>query len=86
MPSICLLELVALLYVYRNHDFISDMNIATEENACSTRIGAQWQIIPFIVLVRFGTFTHTRRITPVSPAFTFFYFYSKTHTYLIILL
>ncbi|CAH2099784.1 unnamed protein product [Euphydryas editha] len=50
MPSICLLELVALLYVYRNHDFISDMNIATEENACSTRIGAQWQIIPFIVL------------------------------------
>ncbi|XP_045450512.1 uncharacterized protein LOC123659305 [Melitaea cinxia] len=50
MPSICLLELVALLYIYRNHDFISDMNIATEENACSTRIGAQWQIIPFIVL------------------------------------
>lgn len=52
MPFICLLELVALLYFYRSHDFISDMNIATEENACSSRIGTQWQILPAIVLVR----------------------------------
>ncbi|XP_046967600.1 uncharacterized protein LOC124535429 isoform X1 [Vanessa cardui] len=50
MPCICLLELVALLYVYRNNDFVSDMNIATEENACSSRIGTQWQIIPFIMV------------------------------------
>ncbi|XP_045510368.1 uncharacterized protein LOC123705567 [Colias croceus] len=48
MPFVCLLELIAMLYVYRSHDFVSDMNIATEENACSTRIDAQWQIIPFV--------------------------------------
>ncbi|CAF4882510.1 unnamed protein product [Pieris macdunnoughi] len=51
MPLICLFELVAMIYVYRSHDFISDMNIATEENACSNRIDAQWQIIPFITFV-----------------------------------
>ncbi|XP_059049315.1 uncharacterized protein LOC131844439 [Achroia grisella] len=51
MPFVCLLELVALLYVYESHDFISDMNIATEENACSSRIGTQWRMIPFITVV-----------------------------------
>ena len=50
-PFICLLELLAMLYFYRSHDFVSDMNIATEENACSSRIGTQWQIIPVIMLV-----------------------------------
>ncbi|CAK1599943.1 unnamed protein product [Parnassius mnemosyne] len=50
-PYVCLLELVALLYVYRGHDFISDMNVATEENLCSTRINTQWHIIPFIALI-----------------------------------
>ncbi|KPI93417.1 hypothetical protein RR46_10677 [Papilio xuthus] len=48
---VCLLELAGLLYVYRGQDFISDMNVATEENACSTRIGTQWQIIPIITLI-----------------------------------
>ncbi|KAM3966724.1 uncharacterized protein ACR2FA_012268 [Aphomia sociella] len=51
MPFVCLLELVALLYVYSGHDFVSDMNIATEENACSSRIGTQWQVIPFITAI-----------------------------------
>ncbi|XP_013148501.1 PREDICTED: uncharacterized protein LOC106111076 [Papilio polytes] len=51
MAYVCLLELAGLLYVYRGQDFISDMNVATEENACSTRIGTQWQIIPIITLV-----------------------------------
>ncbi|XP_073945270.1 uncharacterized protein isoform X2 [Choristoneura fumiferana] len=50
MPLVCLLELTALMVVYRGHDFVSDMNMATEENACSTRIGTQWQIIPFITI------------------------------------
>ncbi|VVC95434.1 unnamed protein product [Leptidea sinapis] len=40
--------LVAILYLYRSPDFISDMNIATEENACSTRLQTQWQIMPII--------------------------------------
>lgn len=52
MPFVCLLELVALMYVYRSHDFVSDMNVATEENACASRIGTQWQMIPAITLVR----------------------------------
>ncbi|XP_045760598.1 sodium-dependent serotonin transporter-like isoform X2 [Maniola jurtina] len=51
MPFVCLLELVALMYVYRSHDFVSDMNVATEENACASRIGTQWQMIPAITLV-----------------------------------
>ncbi|XP_032516488.2 uncharacterized protein LOC116769488 isoform X1 [Danaus plexippus] len=50
-PFVCILELVAILYVYRGRDFVSDMNIATEENACSSRIDTQWQIIPIITLV-----------------------------------
>ncbi|XP_037300212.1 uncharacterized protein LOC115445141 isoform X5 [Manduca sexta] len=50
MPFVCLLELVGMLYVYRSHDFISDLNLATEENTCSTRISMQWQIIPIITL------------------------------------
>ncbi|CAG9575927.1 unnamed protein product [Danaus chrysippus] len=50
-PFVCILELVAILYVYRGRDFVSDMNIATEENACSSRIDTQWQIIPVITLV-----------------------------------
>ncbi|XP_026764680.2 uncharacterized protein LOC113523016 [Galleria mellonella] len=53
MPFVCLLELVALLYVYGSHDFISDMNTATEENVCSSRIGSQWRIIPFITVITF---------------------------------
>ncbi|RVE50983.1 hypothetical protein evm_004392 [Chilo suppressalis] len=53
MPLLCFQELVVMLWVYRSHDFVSDMNIATEENACPTRIGTQWQIIPFIVLLTF---------------------------------
>ncbi|KPJ13670.1 hypothetical protein RR48_10854 [Papilio machaon] len=48
---VCLLELAGLLYVYRGQDFISDVNVATEDNACSTRIGTQWQIIPIITLI-----------------------------------
>lgn len=55
MPFICLLELVAMLYFYRSHDFVSDMNISTEENTCSSRIGTQWQIIPVIMLVSMQT-------------------------------
>ncbi|CAH2068777.1 unnamed protein product, partial [Iphiclides podalirius] len=51
MPYVCLLELVGLLYVYRGQDFVSDVHIATEDNTCSTRIGTQWQIIPFITVV-----------------------------------
>ncbi|XP_021202639.1 sodium-dependent noradrenaline transporter isoform X2 [Bombyx mori] len=51
MPFVCLMELVGMLYVYRSHDFISDLNLAMEEDACSTRISAQWQFIPLIVLV-----------------------------------
>ncbi|XP_050673462.1 uncharacterized protein LOC126971281 isoform X2 [Leptidea sinapis] len=51
MPLICLLELVAILYLYRSPDFISDMNIATEENACSTRLQTQWQIMPIITCI-----------------------------------
>ncbi|CAG4963111.1 unnamed protein product [Parnassius apollo] len=50
-PYVCVLELVALIYVYRGHDFMSDINIATEENMCSTRINTQWHIIPFIAVV-----------------------------------
>ncbi|KAJ0181264.1 hypothetical protein K1T71_003349 [Dendrolimus kikuchii] len=51
MPLVCLFELVCMLYVYRSHDFVSDMNIATEENACSSRISTQWQIIPLVTVV-----------------------------------
>ncbi|XP_052737131.1 uncharacterized protein LOC112043270 [Bicyclus anynana] len=51
MPFVCLLELVALIYVYRSHDFLSDMNVATEENACASRISTQWQLIPAITLL-----------------------------------
>ncbi|KAH9634130.1 hypothetical protein HF086_001332, partial [Spodoptera exigua] len=50
-PFVILLELISLLYVYRSHDFQSDMNVATEENACSSRIGIQWQTVPFIAVV-----------------------------------
>ncbi|CAH2229903.1 jg24514 [Pararge aegeria aegeria] len=51
MPFVCLLELVALIYVYRSDDFVSDMNLATEENACASRIDTQWQMIPAITLL-----------------------------------
>ncbi|XP_075983103.1 uncharacterized protein LOC142981227 isoform X2 [Anticarsia gemmatalis] len=50
MPLICLLELIALLYVYASRDFLSDVNVSMEEHACSARIGLQWQIIPFVTL------------------------------------
>lgn len=50
-PFVVLLELIGLLYVYRSHDFQSDMNVATEDNACSSRLGIQWQIVPFVTLV-----------------------------------
>lgn len=51
MPLVCLMELIGMLCVYHGRDFISDMNLATEENTCSTRIGTQWQIIPLITIV-----------------------------------
>ncbi|XP_063833948.1 sodium- and chloride-dependent neutral and basic amino acid transporter B(0+)-like isoform X1 [Ostrinia nubilalis] len=51
MPLVCLLQLVGMLCVYRSRDFVSDMNLATEENACASRIGTQWQIIPFITII-----------------------------------
>ncbi|XP_060810713.1 sodium- and chloride-dependent neutral and basic amino acid transporter B(0+) [Amyelois transitella] len=47
-PMIALLELVAMLYVYRSHDFRSDMNLSMEENACGSRMDTQWHIIPFV--------------------------------------
>ncbi|CAB3237395.1 unnamed protein product [Arctia plantaginis] len=50
MPLICLLEMVALLYVYRSRDFTSDINVAMEDSACSSRISIQWQIVPFFTL------------------------------------
>ncbi|CAH1643385.1 unnamed protein product [Spodoptera littoralis] len=50
-PLVVLLELIGLLYVYRSHDFQSDMNVATEDNTCSSRIGIQWQIVPFVTLI-----------------------------------
>lgn len=51
MPLVVLLELVSLMYVYRSHDFQSDINLATEENTCASRLGIQWQIIPFLTAV-----------------------------------
>ncbi|KAL0850068.1 hypothetical protein ABMA28_011963 [Loxostege sticticalis] len=54
MPLICLLELIGLLFVYRGRDFVSDMNVATEENTCSSRIGTQWKIIPCITIFTIG--------------------------------
>uniref|UniRef100_A0A2H1WF05 SFRICE_000401 n=1 Tax=Spodoptera frugiperda TaxID=7108 RepID=A0A2H1WF05_SPOFR len=53
-PFVVLLELIGLLYVYRSHDFQSDMNVATEDNACSSRLGIQWQIVPFVTLITIG--------------------------------
>ncbi|XP_068629112.1 sodium- and chloride-dependent glycine transporter 2-like [Battus philenor] len=53
-PYVCLLELIGLFYVYRGHDFLSDINIATEDNTCSTRISSQWHIIPLITLLVIG--------------------------------
>lgn len=55
MPLICLLEMVALLYVYRSRDFTSDINVAMEDSACSSRISIQWQILPFFTLVSLFT-------------------------------
>lgn len=52
MPLICAFETFGFIYAYRSHDFVSDMNIATEENTCSSRLGIQWQIIPFVCSVR----------------------------------
>ncbi|KAJ2943773.1 hypothetical protein O0L34_g8093 [Tuta absoluta] len=52
-PLISALELVALIYVYRSHDFMSDMHVSTEENACASRIGIMWQIVPFIHVLVF---------------------------------
>ncbi|XP_053601546.1 uncharacterized protein LOC128670139 isoform X2 [Plodia interpunctella] len=49
-PTIVLLELVAMLFVYRGRDFQSDMNLSMEENACGSRIDTQWNIIPFLTL------------------------------------
>ncbi|XP_048481566.1 uncharacterized protein LOC105387774 isoform X2 [Plutella xylostella] len=50
-PLLCVLQLTALLYAYRSRDFLSDMNVATEENACSTRIDTQWKIIPAVLVL-----------------------------------
>ncbi|KAJ8733959.1 hypothetical protein PYW07_014510 [Mythimna separata] len=47
---VVLFELICLLYVYRSHDFQSDLHVATEESTCSSRIGIQWQIVPFITV------------------------------------
>lgn len=52
MPLVAVMELVSLLYVYRSRDFQSDARLATEENACASRIGIQWHIIPLVSLVR----------------------------------
>ncbi|XP_026323971.1 uncharacterized protein LOC113233169 isoform X2 [Hyposmocoma kahamanoa] len=51
MPLICALESFGFLYAYRSHDFVSDMHIATEENMCASRLGIQWQILPFICML-----------------------------------
>ncbi|XP_063545782.1 uncharacterized protein LOC134753773 [Cydia strobilella] len=51
LPSVCLIELVALVYLYRSPDFRSDLNIATEESTCNSRISTSWTVIPVIVLV-----------------------------------
>ncbi|XP_048006336.1 uncharacterized protein LOC125241764 [Leguminivora glycinivorella] len=51
LPAVCLIELVALVYLYRSPDFRSDLNIATEENTCNSRIGTSWSFIPAVVLV-----------------------------------
>ncbi|XP_063372932.1 sodium- and chloride-dependent neutral and basic amino acid transporter B(0+)-like isoform X1 [Cydia amplana] len=51
LPSVCLVELAALVYLYRSPDFRSDLNIATEENTCNSRISTSWTFIPFVVLV-----------------------------------
>ncbi|XP_063633774.1 sodium- and chloride-dependent neutral and basic amino acid transporter B(0+)-like [Cydia splendana] len=51
LPSVCLIELVALVYLYRSPDFRSDLNIATEENTCNSRINTSWTFIPAVVLV-----------------------------------
>ncbi|XP_049887540.1 uncharacterized protein LOC126381958 isoform X3 [Pectinophora gossypiella] len=48
---ICAFEMFGIMYVYRSYDFVSDLNIATEENACSTRLAIQWQIIPFVCML-----------------------------------
>ncbi|XP_050553149.1 uncharacterized protein LOC118262247 isoform X2 [Spodoptera frugiperda] len=53
-PFVVLLELIGLLYVYRSHDFQSDMNVATEDNTCSSRLGIQWQIVPIVTLITIG--------------------------------
>ncbi|KOB64911.1 putative taurine transporter [Operophtera brumata] len=54
VPYICCLELTAMLCVYRSHDFVSDMNVATEENACSSRIGVQWNLLTLLTLATLG--------------------------------
>ncbi|XP_063393701.1 sodium- and chloride-dependent neutral and basic amino acid transporter B(0+)-like [Cydia fagiglandana] len=51
LPFVCLIELVALVYLYRSPDFRSDLNIATEENTCNSRINTSWTFIPAVVLV-----------------------------------
>uniref|UniRef100_A0A2A4K002 Uncharacterized protein n=1 Tax=Heliothis virescens TaxID=7102 RepID=A0A2A4K002_HELVI len=51
MPLVVLLELVSLMYVYRSHDFQSDLQVATEENTCASRVGLQWQIIPVLTAI-----------------------------------
>lgn len=48
---ISFLEVSGLMYVYRSHDFMSDMNVATEDNTCSSRISTQWQFLPLLTLV-----------------------------------
>ncbi|KAJ8734854.1 hypothetical protein PYW08_014104 [Mythimna loreyi] len=69
IAAVVFFELICLLYVYRSHDFQSDMHVATEENTCSSRLGIQWQLIPFFTLTALGTKISVLPYAEMSPTY-----------------